>query len=483
MLVICGMFRDLREFIEGLEEIGETKRVEGADPHLEIGAITELIAEQKGPALLFDKVKGYPAGYRIASNLFFGTKRTALALGLIPESSGIEIIEWLRDRLKKYKPKPPAQVKNGYVKENIHIGKDVNLFEFPTPQWHEQDGGRYIGTGDIFITRDLDTGWINLGTYRVQIHNKNTAGLHISPYHHGRLIMEKYWAKGLSCPVAVACGQDPIVFVAANLPVPWGVSEYDLAGWLKNEPIKVVKGETTDLPIPSTAEIVIEGEVPPPEVETKIEGPFGEYTGYYGSGAKLEPVIRVKSILHRDDPILQGNPPLKPNLGGGGGFSEPIMNVPTVWNELERAGVPEVKGVWASLIGSEHVMIVAIHQRYAGHALQAGLIASGCIPGEGRWVIVVDDDIDPSNTSEILWALGTRCDPETSINIIKGCWSDPLDPRLSPDKRDKGDFTSSKVIVDACKPYHWIKDFPAVCEVSGNLKEKIMKKWSSLFKE
>src|SRR5690606_12611153 len=133
------------------------------------------------------------------------------------------------------------------------------------PKWHEHDGCRYIGTGCVVIQKDPDSGWVNLGTYRVAVHDETTAGLYISPGKHGRRIMEKYWAKGEACPVAISVGQEPMLFIVSGLEAPEGVSEYDVVGGLRGEPTQVIESEFTGLPIPATAEIVIEGEVPPGE--------------------------------------------------------------------------------------------------------------------------------------------------------------------------------------------------------------------------
>jgi 4-hydroxy-3-polyprenylbenzoate decarboxylase len=347
-----------------------------------------------------------------------------------------------------------VEVKTGPVKEHIHTGDDIDLFEFPAPRWHELDGGRYLGTGDMVIMRDPDEDWVNIGTHRVQIHDRTTATIFIAPGQHDAIIARKYWAKGLSCPVAVSCGQEPTLWLISTVRIPWGISEYDYAGWLKNKPVEVIRGQITDLPIPATAEIVLEGELVPPEIETRMEGPFGEYTGYYGGRSAPAPAFRVKSILHRNNPILLGAPPFRlwPLYWYGGH----LIRAAVMWNEMDRQ-VPGVKGVWLSDDAAIRVPIISIKQEYAGHPNDAAMAAKlfGYI---GKFIIIVDDDIDPSNMSEVIWAVGTRCDPETSINIITGTRASRLDPRISPEKRARNEFTGSTAIINACKPYHWIKD-------------------------
>ncbi len=475
------MFNDLREYIKQVEELGELKVIEGADWDLEIGAITEWQARPDTPLLLFDKIKGYKAGYRVVTNLAATMRRVAFLLGLPEAEKPMEFVKAWRDKIKTgFEPVPPVEVRTGPVKENIHTGDDVNLFEFPTPRWHERDGGRYIGTGDMVIMRDPDEGWVNVGTYRVQIQDKNTATIYIEPGQHGDIIRKKYWEKGLSCPAAVSFGQDPQSWLVSPLRIPWGVCEYDYAGWLRGKPIEVIRGETTDLPIPATAEIVFEGEIVSPETETRMEGPFGEWTGYYGGGATLQPAFRVKSILHRNDPILMGAPPFR--IIPLWDYGRYIIRSAQLWDEIE-GGVPGITGVWiVEEAGATQIPVIAIKQRYTGHAKRTALAAKaiGVAAAVSRFIIIVDDDIDPSNMSEVLWALGTRCDPEAHIDILRGCWSKPLDPILSPEKRARGEFSGSTALVIACKPYHWIKDFPPTIETNPEFMEKTKQKWQKL---
>jgi len=224
----------------------------------------------------------------------------------------------------------------------------------------------------------------------------------------------KYWAKGLPCPAAVACGQDPLVLHAAGLQLPAGLAEYDYAGWLRNMPVEVVRGETTDLPIPATAEIVLEGEMVPPETETRIEGPFGEYTGYYAGHKAPVAAFKVKSICHRNDPILLGYIPV-----GSWPFYWWDKNIPRaalMWDMIDKM-VPGVKGVWIIDEAGTMMPVISIEQQYAGQAKEAALVAA-TFSGLCRFIIVVDDDIDPSNISDVIWALGTRCDPETGIDVF-----------------------------------------------------------------
>jgi len=480
------MINDLREFVEAAEALGECTVVENVDWDLEIGSLSEVVAAtHEPPMLLFDRIKGYPKGYRVAT-LTLGTgRRLALALGFPKMSENRDLVAYWRGRLREgMKPVAPVEVATGPVKENVLTGEEVDLYKFPVPKWHSGDGGRYIGTGDMVIMRDPDEGWVNVGTYRVQIHNqdKRKAMIWVSPGHHARVIREKYWAKGKAAPVAVVCGQEPLLFYAASIQAPWGSSEYDYAGWLKNKPIEVTKGVVTDLPIPATAEIVLEGEVMPPEIDATEEGPFGEWTGYYASNVRSEATFRVKAILHRNDPIILGCPPLM-NLQASYGGN--VRLAAMLWDELGKI-VPGVEGVWLLEEARCYYMpVVSIKQMYPGHARQVALaVASSRVAGyHGRFVVVVDDDIDPFNTSEVLWALATRCDPETQIDIARGCWSTPLDPTISPERRGQKDWTNSRALILACKPYHWKDEFPPTFKLSPEEVRKVKEKWQWLFKK
>jgi UbiD family decarboxylase len=472
-------FEDLRSFIRRVEEIGELKTVRGAHWNLEIGCMAELMAERKGPALLFDEVVDYPAGYRVFVNAFTTVRRTALLFDLPLSYKGLDIVKALRERHRVFKPMPPKEVSDGPVFENKHYGDEVNLYEFPTPRWREFDGGRYIGTGCVCVMRDPDEGWVNAGTYRVMIHDGKTAGLYISPGHDGAIIMQKYHMQHRSCPIAVSLGQDPHLYYASMTPIGWGVSEYDYAGWLRGEPVKVVRGPLTDLPIPATSEIVLEGEVPPPDVELREEGPFGEWTGYYGGERIPRPVIRVKAVYHRNDPILFGNPHFKPPTPSSIAIPHYAANI---WDQLEAAGVPDVQGVWVlSFTEASPIIVVAIKQRYGGHAKQAGHIAACCKAGgyANRLVIVVDEDVDITNAEDVLWAVVTRSDFK-NIDLISEGWSSRLDTSVPPEKREIGDLTNTRLVINACRPHHR-KDFPVVNRSSEELRSKILSKFSHLF--
>ncbi len=469
---------DLRPYLEKFQDMGQLRVVEGADWDLEIGTITELsCAESVPPALLFDSVKGYPKGFRVLSNIYNTQRRTAVCFGLPENLQGVALVDAYRKKIRSIKHIKPVEVSDGPIFENVLMNDNVNMLKFPTPKWHKDDGGRYIGTADAIIMKDPDEGWVNLGNYRVMIHDERNAAIWISPGHHGRIIREKYWSKGKNCPVVVACGIDPPLFSATTSPLDWGVSEYDFAGGWIGAPYKTVSGKVTGLPIPAYAEIAFEGEIPPPSVDSRAEGPFGEWTGHYASGSRDEPVVHVKAIYHRNDPVITAY--LHPGRSYYNGYNIQVVFASHVWDALERAKVPQVKGVWIPEATHQYMIVISIKQMYSGHAKQAAFAALGAPPAgyHGRFVVVVDDDINPASLKDVLWAMGTRCDPESQIDIVRGCWSTLLDTVMEPKKKAERDLTNSRAIINACKPFYWINEFPKNTRPDPEYSRQVAEKW------
>lgn len=473
-------YDSLRDWLEHIDRIGELRTIEGADWQEEIGALTDIFQhDEHAPAVLFDKVPGYPAGYRVLVNAF-GGKRQAITLGFSPELSKVEVstafLHEYRDAKKQ--SVPYEYVETGPVFENVITGDDVDITRFPTPWWHPGDGGRYIGTGSFNVTMDPEEKWINAGTYRIMIHNERSVGFYISPGKHGRIHRDKYAGRNEPMPVCMVLGCDPLTFLIACSAIPSGVCEYDIVGSYRQRPLKVVKGRYTDLPFPADAEIVIEGFVQPGA--TLPEGPFGEWTGYYGSPGEDAPVLDVKAIYHRNDPILVGCPPQQPP--GESSRSRAILRSALLKEDLEKAGVPDVTGVWSHEVGGARMLVgVSIKQRYPGHARQAGHVASQCASGAyaGKYVVVVDDDVDVSDLQDLIAAMVFRSDPESSIDIIRNAWSTSLDPSIPPERKRQGDYTNSRAIIDACRPYHWKDKYPALCVADPKVVERVKKKFAA----
>ena len=462
---------DLRVFLEEAETTGELQEVSGAKADEEIGALFEISNEHLyPPVLLFKDIPGYDPSIRILSNV-----RTARFLvgGLT-----LDAVRAYREKPKeKTEPIPPEFVNSGPVMDNVIEGDAVNILNFPAPKWHGDDGGCYIGTECLVIIKDPDSDWVNIGTYRVMVQDDKTLSIFIEPGKHGDVIRRKYWAKGEACPICVSVGQAPILGVVAASSARPGQSEYDLAGGRIGRAVKVVAGLETGLPIPADSELVFEGYMPPPEEDARPEGPFGEWPGYYASGDRPEPVLKVKTVYHRNDPLILGQPPVKPNYPGR---QIKIPRVATLWDAIEAAGVPGIKGVWQMPGGgSRFINVVSIEQLHAGHAKMAGLVTAGCGPGAymTRMIIIVDDDIDITNPAEVMWAMATRWDPKTQTDIIDGCYTGHIDPTLSPDKRARHEITNSRIIVYAVRPFHWKDEFPKVNMVSREYADEVRQKW------
>jgi len=473
-------YQDLRDLLVRFEEMGELEKIDGADWRLEIGAVSETVAARnpgRAPALLFDNIPGYPKGFRILSGAANAYRRLAVVLGLPEPRDETELVRAVRARMAtEFKPIPPVELPTGPVMENVMRDEAVDLLAFPAPFVHEHDGGRYIGTDDAVLMRDPETGWVNAGTYRVMVHDRNTVAIWMSPGKHGRLIRDKYFAKGAPCPVVITCGQDPLLFIAAHQEIDHGVDELAYAGGQRGRAIEFVRSELHGLPIPAFAEVVLEGEMLPDQ--TRLEGPFGEFMGYYASEATELPVVRIRRVYWRTNPILTLAIPSRPPENFT--FARATVKSALIWNEVEKAGLPGVAGVWCHEAGAGRLFnVIAIRQLYPGHASQAGFLAATCHAGNyaGRWVVVVDEDIDPTNMFDVIWAMATRCDPPEDIQFLKRAWSTPLDPLLRAPP-----WQNNRAIVDACRPYDWKDKFPRVAEASPELKRRIAEKWPHLYK-
>lgn len=471
--------KDIREWIKEIDALGELKHVENADWNLEIGTLVDLYQSEMGlPAMLFDNIKGYPPGYRILANSLTSIKRIAHTFGLSPDAGAMDLVEHWLEYSRNPKLIPPKTVESGPVFENIQEGDEIDLLKFPSPIWHELDGGRFFGTGCLVIMKDPDTDFVNLGVYRVQVFDEKTISVMISKGKQGAIIMQKYFERGEACPVSISFGHDILLYLVGGMEIPYGTSEYDVTGGLSGEAVEVIKGPKNGLPIPATAEIVIEGEIRPGDM-VESEGPFGEWTGYYAGGSKPQPKITTSAVYHRNDPIILGAMPrIPPNDDC---YYRGFLRSAAVWDELEKAGVLGITGVWAHEAGGGRFMLtIAIKQLYPGHPKQAGLIASQCRSGgyANRLTLVVDEDIDPANTNEVIWALCTRTDPREDVEILKRCWSTRLDPMSYP---EGSRVLNSRMVIDCCRPWEKLDTFSPVVKPSEELIKKVTDKWPDLF--
>lgn len=451
-------WNDLREWMGEVQALGELKTVEGANWQEDIGRITEMVDHSEGsPAVVFDRIPGYAPGRRVIVNCNGTPARQAVTLGMDQaEATHAGLMARWRAILEQMRPIPPVVVDDGPILQNVVTGEAVDAEAFPAPIWHPKDGGRFIGTASVNITRDPSSEWVNLGTYRNQVFDRNKLGVLMSPGKHGRLIREQYWAKGEPCPIVVVVGCDPLLFMSACVEgLPYGMSELAWAGGVKGQPIPVVIGRHTGLPIPANAEVAFEGFMRP-NVEHD-EGPYGEWHGYYTRGTRTTPQIDLVAMYHRDDPILlgcpQGKPPHEDNR-----FLAPLRST-LIHKQIEAAGASGVTGVWCPpLAGNRLLTIVKLQQRYPGHARQVAHLAAQCGAGayNGRYIVVVDDDIDITNMDDVWWAILTRSDPAEDVEFIRRAWSTQIDPVVPYGQVPH----TSRAIIDACIPWERRQDYP-----------------------
>jgi UbiD family decarboxylase len=477
------LYNDLREWMNEADRLGELRTVLGASWQEEIGLAADVVVPaEEGPAVVFDEVPGCPKGFRLVINVFAG-KRRGMTLGFPQGLSKQDLSQAYFDHYQNRQHHlAPVVVNDGPIFQNVLTGDAVDITRFPTPIWHVNDGGRYIGTGCYSVTMDPDERWINVGCYRAMIQDPRSVSLLMVPGKHGYMHREKYFRRGEKMPLALVLGGDPLFFFMGGTEHPYGLCEYDIVGGMRGKPVELVRGQKTGLPFPANAEIVLEGFLS--NDNRKNEGPFGEWTGYYASDESAQPVLEIAAVYHRNDPILLGVPPI------GGGSDEmaryrAIMRSAMLKHELQNAGVPDVAQVWCHEIGASRMLHgIAIKQRYPGHAKQVGVLATSCgstVYG-CKMVIVVDDDIDVSNFEQLMWAMCTRSDPATSIDILRRMRTSPADPRLTPDQRKVRDLTNSRMVVDATRPYDWKDKFPRVNAPSQEVARKAREKFGHLLR-
>ncbi|MBW2093838.1 MAG: phenylphosphate carboxylase subunit beta [Deltaproteobacteria bacterium] len=463
--------KSMRDFIAQAEAEGMLKRIKAeVDWDLELSHIAKLNEEQQGPALLFENVKGYDSP--VITSVCTTTERLALIMNEPRESTLVDLMKVWVD--KHQNAIPPTFVETGPCKENKMMGDEVDLFKFPAPKFYPLDGGRFFGTAHFVVTRDPESDWVNIGTYRLQLLDKNHLGTQFIKGKHSDIMLKKYQAMGKPMPVCVVVGCDPLLFLMGAARLSAFESEYDFAGSIRGEPIEVVKAETNDLPVPASAEIVVEGEVDADKFME--EGPFGEYTGYYsGVGTDPRNYIDVKCITYRNNPVFWGT-----TVGRAVTDTHMTMALTygaTLWQQLVAMKIPGIKAVYCPPEGSGRFLaIISLKQMYPGHADQVLTAAISTEMGAYglKTVIVVDEDIDPWDIPRVLYALSFRFQPNRS-QVIKRGRSTPLDPSLPLNARD----ITGRLLLDATIPYDW-KEKPIPIELDPNLVEKIRGRWSEL---
>ncbi|MBV9172657.1 MAG: UbiD family decarboxylase, partial [Chloroflexi bacterium] len=421
-------------------------------------------------AQLFTNIKDAMKGARLLGGLHATYPRLAVMLGLPPETGYHDLIDFFGEAFQRRIK--PVIVDSGACQQNVMVGEQLDLFKFPVPKLTPVDGGRYIGTMCNCVTKDPDSDWVNWGTYRSQVHDQRTCSVWINPYQHGGLILNKYASRGQKMEYVQFFGGDPVYSIVAGADIPYGVSEVEVAGGIRGEPVKLVKCKTVDLYVPADAEIVLEGTVDP--AETRDEGPFAEYAGYATMEVLKRPIYHVSAVTYRDDPIL---PATCLGIPTTDELMQTLYAPPQVKERLRIQGLPDCKvAVWAQSGLSTIVVSTsggvdkprsmgAQEQNphpIPGRAAYAGIpqrIASTV--WSTHWgalypfVIVVDDDVDPANTEQVLHALLTKCNPTRDIHIYPGYGNSPILPYLPKGPLWNSGYGGGNCLFDCTWPIEW----------------------------
>lgn len=434
-------FKDLREFIDLLEQAGELKRVKAeVDPYLEITEISDRTLRAGGPALLFENPKG--SSVPLLANLFGNTKRVAMAMGQ-EDLEGLRDVGRLLAFLKEPSPPkgwrdlwqslpsyknvlnmPPAVRKSAPCQEVVVEEDDVDLGFLPVQTCWPGDVGPLV-TWPLVITRGPEKERQNLGIYRMQVIGRNKLIMRWLSHRGGALDFREWQQKhpGQGFPISIAIGADPATILATVTPVPDTLSEYAFAGLLRNSKTEVVKSLTNDLQIPASAEIVLEGVIEPDEMAD--EGPYGDHTGYYNEVERF-PVFTVKKMTHRKDPIYHstytGRPPDEPAMLG--------VALNEVFVPLLQKQYPEITDFYLPAEGCSYRMaIVSMKKQYPGHAKRVMMGVWSFLRQfmYTKFVVVVDDDVNVRQWEDVIWAITTRMDPARDTVMIENTPIDYLD--------------------------------------------------------
>lgn len=475
-------YKDLREFIQRLESAGELRRIRTeVDPELEIAEIANRVVKAGGPALLFEKVKGHEVP--VLTNHFGSPRRMAWALG-------VEDIEEIRRRIEGLvKQRPPSSLGDrmraarellrlaSYAPRTVARGpcQEVvedppNLNAFPALKTWPDDGGRFVTLPMVF-TRHPETGQRNVGMYRMHIYDSRTTGMHWHPQKVGAMHYRAYERLGRRMPVAVALGGDPAMTYAATAPLPEDIDEVVFAGFLRQKAVEVVKCQTCDLEVPADAEIVMEGYVEPGE--RRLEGPFGDHTGYY-SPAEEYPVFHIERITHRRDPIwpatVVGPPPMEDCYLG--------KATERIFLPLLQVMLPEIVDLNLPIVGVFHnLALVSIRKSFPGQArkVMQGLWGTGQMMFT-KVIVVVDEDVNVQGGQEVLWKALNSIDPQRDILFVEG----PVD---ALDHAAPQPLMGSKMGVDATRKWPqegYQRQWPGELKMDEAVRRRVDELWSAL---
>tara|TARA_R110001592_G_scaffold86031_1_gene254011 strand:+ start:17374 stop:18858 length:1485 start_codon:yes stop_codon:yes gene_type:complete len=483
-------YKDLRDFIDQLERIGELKRIsQEVDPYLEMTEICDRTLRAGGPALLFENPKGFDMP--VLGNLFGTPKRVALGMGQedVQALRGVgELLAFLKEPeppkgmrdawqklpiFKQVMNMTPKDIRNAPCQEVVIKKDDVNLYNYPIQTCWPGDAGPLV-TWPLVITRGPEKSRQNLGIYRQQLIGKNRLIMRWLSHRGGALDFREWQSAhpGEPFPVAVALGADPATILGAVTPVPDNLSEYAFAGLLRGSKTEVTKAQLSDLSVPASAEIVLEGFIYPDDMAP--EGPFGDHTGYYNEVDSF-PVFTVERITQRKNAIYHstytGRPPDEPAILG--------LALNEVFVPILQKQFPEIQDFYLPPEGCSYRMaIVTMKKQYPGHAKRVMMGVWSFLRQfmYTKFVIVLDDDVNARNWEDVIWAMTTRMDPARDITLVENTPIDYLD-FASPVSG-----LGSKMGMDATNkwPGETNREWGTPIVMDAKIKEKVDQKWQSL---
>ncbi len=468
--------KDFRSFLAAIEASGDLVKIDDpVDWDQELSGMGRLSCERYGPAFLFNNIRDYP-GSRVVANPVADWRRYAVGLGL-PADTPVRRLYQIYDE-REQKLIPPVFVKDGPCKEVVITGDRIDLFDLPVPMVHEGDGGRYLGTWDLVVSKDAVSDWVNWGMYRFMIHNEHLLTGYPRPTSHlGKMLLEGYVPQGRFMPIAIAIGADMPSHLAAAATFRIAGNEANLAGGLGQQPVELVKCETSDLYVPASSEIIIEAEVYPDGIAQ--EGPYGEYPGYRSGEMGNALCARVTAITHRRDPILSLD---TTGFMDSSAVTTSISGAIAIRRRLEKHRVP-VAEVYVPPEGGVHMAIVSVRQGGAAVARKVveTLTARRALMSK---IIIVDEDVDVFNMAAVIHAFATKCHPErgTHIHTYEGR-ANALTPAYSSEERIAR--LGASVAFDATWPPEWPRDSTPVRATldsmySPEIQSRVLARWKSL---
>ncbi|MFQ5829271.1 MAG: UbiD family decarboxylase [Candidatus Methylomirabilia bacterium] len=469
--------KDLRGFLAAIEASGDliTSHQE-VDWDLEVCALGRLACERDAPAIMFPNVKDYGRGWRVLVNAIATWRRLAVAFGLPADTPVRQLYRTYAEREQKLIP--PVMVTDGPCKEVVIPSDKVDLFDLPVPMVHEGDGGRYLGTWDLVVSKDANSGWVNWGMYRFMVHDERLlTGFPRPTSHLGKMFLEGYVPKRKSMPIAIAIGCDSLSHLAAAATFRIAGDEAELAGGLGEQPVELVKCGTSDLYVPASAEIVVEADVLPDRIAQ--EGPYGEYPGYRTGEMGHGICARVTAITHRRQPIF---PIDTTGFKDSSSIVTSISGAIAIQRRLEKHGVP-VTAVYVPPEGGVHLTVVSVKRggtEIANKVVET-LTARRALMSK---IIVVDDDVDVFNLAEVLHAFSTKCHPGTGIHVTRyEGRANTLTPCYSQAERIAR--SGATVAFDATWPPDWPVDAVPVRATFDSIypaevQQRVLGRWKSL---